>query len=92
MLKSIEKNKKYIWGMITIGLFGIIGLLLVPVVKYIIKVANRYPKAFKCIFFTVFAFICIYEFLFTRKGDMRFVIVCIGVIIALSNSININNR
>ena len=59
MLKSMEKNKKYIFGMATIGLFGIAGLLLVPVVKYIIKVANHYPKVFRWIFIIIFAFICI---------------------------------
>lgn len=29
MLKSMEKSRKYIFGMVTVGLFGIAGLLLV---------------------------------------------------------------
>ena len=49
MLESVRKNKKYIFTVVTVGLFGIMGLLIVPVVRYIIKVANRYPKAFRWI-------------------------------------------
>lgn len=91
MLKSKGKNKKNIWRMVTVGLFGIIGLLIVPVVRYMIKVANHYPKAFRWIFFIIFAFIGIYEFLFTRKWDMRFAIICIGAAITI-NILNINSR
>lgn len=36
MLKSMEKNKKHIFCMCTFGLVGLAGLLLVPVVIYII--------------------------------------------------------
>lgn len=50
MLKSMEKIKKHIWWMVPIGLFGIAGLLLAPVVTYIIKVSNHYPKVFRWIF------------------------------------------
>lgn len=38
MLESVRKNKKYIFTVVTVGLFGIMGLLIVPVVRYIIKV------------------------------------------------------
>lgn len=86
-----EKNKEYILGMVTIGLFGIAGLLLVPVVKYIIKVANHYPKVFRWIFTIIFAFICIHGFLFTRNWNIRFVIICIGAAITI-NSLNTNSR
>lgn len=92
MLKSMEKNKKYIFWMVTIGLFGIVGLLLVPVVMYIIKVSKRYPKAFRWIFFTAFVFICIYGFLFEREWDMSFAIVCIGAVIAVSSILNTNSK
>lgn len=91
MLKSMEKNKEYILGMVTIGLFGIAGLLLVPVVKYIIKVANHYPKVFRWIFTIIFAFICIHGFLFTRNWNIRFVIICIGAASTI-NSLNTNSR
>ena len=40
MLKFKKNNKKYIWWMVTVGLFGIAGLLLVPIVNYAIKLAR----------------------------------------------------
>lgn len=91
MLESMRKNKNYILGVVTVGLFGIMGLLIVPVVRYIIKVANHYPKAFRWIFITLFAFICIYVILFTQKWDIRFVIICIGIAITI-NVMNTNRR
>ncbi len=91
MLETVRKNKKYIFKVVTVGLFGIMGLLIVPVVGYIIKVANHYPKAFRWIFFTLFAFICIYGFLFTRDWDKRFVIICICIAITI-NAMNTNRR
>lgn len=92
MLKSMEKNKKYIFWVAAIGLFGIAGLLLVPVVKCIIKISNRYPKAFRRTVFTVFVFLCIYGLLFEREWNMSSVIICIGVVIAYSSILNTNDR
>lgn len=93
MLKSMERNKKYIFWLVIIGLFGIAGLLIVPIVMYIIKVSNRYPKVFRWILFTVFAFICIYEVLFEREWDTSLVIMlCIGAFIAVSSILNTNRR
>ena len=46
MLKSMGKSKKCIFWMAAFGLTGLIGVLLAPVVVYIIKVAKRYPKTF----------------------------------------------
>lgn len=92
MLKSMEKSKKYIFGVVIIGLFGIAGLLLVPVVKYIIKVANRYPQVFRWIVYTAFAFLCIYGLLFAREWDTSFTIICIGAVIAVSSALNTNGR
>lgn len=89
MLESIRKNREHIIRVVIVGLFGIMGLLIVPAVRYIIKVANHYPKAFRWIFFTLFAFICIYGFLFTREWDMKFVIMCIAITI---NAMNTNRR
>lgn len=74
MRKSKGKNKKYIFWIAAVGLFGIAGLLLVPAAMYIMKLSDRYPKVFRWISFTVFAFICIYGFLFERKWDTGFVI------------------
>lgn len=91
MLESMRKNKNYIFGVVIVGLFGIMGLLIVSIIRYIIKVANHYPKAFRWIFLTLLAFICIYGFLFTQKWDMRFVIMCIGIAITI-NAMNTNRR
>lgn len=66
-MKSMRKSRKYILGIGTIGLFGIAGLLLVPVAICIVKIINRYPKMFGWIFLTVCAFICIYGALFKRE-------------------------
>ena len=92
-MKSMRKSRKYILGIGTIGLFGIAGLLLVPVAICIVKIINRYPKMFGWIFLTVCAFICIYGALFKREWDTSFVLImCIGVIIAVSSILNINRR
>lgn len=91
MLESIRENKKYIFKAATVGLFGILGLLIIPVVRYIIKAANHYPKAFRWIFFTLFVFICIYGFLFTREWNMRFFIMCICIAVTI-NTMNTGRR
>lgn len=90
MLKSVDK--KYIFGMVILGLFGLAGLLLVPVVMYIIKVAKRYPKAFGWITIIVLASICIYRFLFMQEWNTSFAMICIGTIIAIGNVLDTNRR
>ena len=92
-MKSVRKSRKYILGIGTIGLFGIAGLLLVPVAICIVKIINRYPRVFGWIFLTVCAFICIYGVLFERKWDTGFVIIlCIGAFIAVSSVLNTDGR
>ena len=92
-MKSMRKSRKYILGVGTIGLFGMASLLLVPVAICIVKIINRYPKMFGWIFLTVCAFICIYGVLFKREWDMSFVLImCIGVIIAISSILDTNSR
>lgn len=92
MLKVMEKNKKYLFGMIIAGLCGIVGLLLVPAVMYIIKVSNRYPNLFRWIFVTTFVLIGIYEFVFEGEWDTGIVIICIGGVIAVSSYLNTKGR
>lgn len=95
MLKFMEKNKKYLWRMLTIGLFGIAGLLLARVIRYIIKVSDRYPKVFRRvrgIFFTFFVLAGIYGFLFESKRDMSFVMICAAAAIAISSIAHSNSR
>lgn len=91
MLKFMKKNKKYIWWMVTIGLFGIVGLLLVPVVNGIKKAANRYPKLFGWIFIIIFAFICMYDFLFIENWNTSLVIICIVVALTI-DKLSTDNR
>lgn len=91
MLKSVKKIRSILWGIVVIGLFGISGLLLVPVVKYILKVINHDPKVFRRIFIIIFALTCILGFLFTQNWNTRFAIICIGAAITI-NSLNTDNR
>lgn len=92
-MKSMRKNWKCIFWIVTIGLFGIAGLLLVPVAICIVKIINRYPRVFGWIFLTVCAFICIYGILFKREWDTSFVLImCSGVIIAVRSILNTNSR
>lgn len=91
MLKFMETNKKYIWWIVIAGLFGVAGLLLVPVVKGVIKVATHYPKAVMWVFIIIFGSICIYEFLVTRNLNTRIAIICMGIAITI-NSLKTNNK
>lgn len=92
MLKVMEKNKKYLLGMLIVGLCGVAGLLLVPVEMYIIKVSNRYPNLFRWIFVTTFVLIGIYEFLLEAEWDTGIVLICIGGVIAVSSYLNTKGR
>ena len=91
MGKFAEKNKKYVFGAAAIGLFGIAGLLLAPVIMYIIKLSNRYPKVFRWVIFILFVFMCIYGFLFEQEEHMNFIII-IGAVIAVNCALNISRR
>ena len=91
MLKSVKKIRSILWKIVVIGLFGISGLLLVPVVKYILKLVHHNPQVFGRIFIIIFALTCILGFLFTQNWNTRFAIICVGAAITI-NSLNINNR
>ena len=77
MLKFLKDHKKFIGQMVTVGLFGIVGSLLVPIVNHTIKLADRYPKLLKWFF----AIVCICS-LFIENCN-TFAIICIGL--ALTN-------
>ena len=79
MIKFFKNNKKDIWWLVTVGLFGIAGLLLVPIANYIIKLANRYPNLFKWIVVIV----CICGLFIENLNSRLAIIMCIGV--ALTN-------
>ena len=88
MLKFMEKNKK---ELLTLGLFGLVGVILVPVARYIIKVANQYPKVVRWISFIILILLCINEFMFIRSGNVKFVIICIGAMLVI-NSLSTKSR
>ena len=87
MLKIQKINRKYIWWMVAAGLFGIVGLLLVPVANYAIKLANRYPKLFEWILMSVWA-VCV---LCIKDSNMRFILLC-AVVAFSSNKLSANKR
>lgn len=92
MLITIEKGRKYLFWIVVMGLFGIGGLLLIPVVMYIIKVSNRHPKAFRWVCCICFAFTGIYGFLFEREWNTGFIIICIAAVIAVGSTLNTNDK
>lgn len=88
MLKLVEKNKK---EMITFGLFGLVGVILVPVARCIIKAANHYPKVFRWISFIIFILVCICGILFIQSENAKFVVICIGMMLVI-NSLSTSSR
>ncbi|MBG9986213.1 hypothetical protein HZY91_04810 [Facklamia sp. DSM 111018] len=89
MLATMRKNKNYIFGVLTLGLFGLMGLLIVFVVRGIIKLANHYPRTFRRISFILFIILCIYGFLFSKDWNIMFFIMCIAITLDFSD---MNNR
>lgn len=82
MLKTMNK-KNYLKEAVTIVAFGVAGLLLLPVLKYIVELANKHPRIFKWIFIILFAIICIHGILFTTNGNERLAIICIGASVVI---------
>ncbi len=92
MLRSVKGNKKYIFKLISIGLFGIGGLLLAPAAMYIIKVSDNHPKVFRWIIVTAFVVAGVYGLLFERKWDTSFAIIYIAIVIAISSMLNTKTK
>lgn len=92
MLRSVKENKKYILGMISIGLFGLGGLLLAPAIMYIIKVSDNHPKVFRWVSVTAFVVAGVYGLLFERKWDTSFAIIYIAIVIAVSSMVNTRTK
>ena len=92
MLKSAKLNKKYILSLLSIGLFGLGGLLLAPAAMYIIKVSDNHPKVFRWVIVTAFVVAGIYGFLFERKWDTSFAIIYIAIVIAVSSMVNTKTK
>ena len=83
MLKLMERNKRYLFWVVVIGLFGIVGLLMVPIGKYIIRVSERHPKACRWIIIVAFISITIYQFI-AQGWNSGFFGICIGVVLIYS--------
>ena len=92
MLKSAKLNKKYILSLLSIGLFGLGGLLLAPATMYIIKISDHHPKAFRWVIVTAFVVAGIYGFLFERKWDTSFAIIYIAIVIAVNSMVNTKTK
>ena len=83
MLKLMEGNKRYFFWVVVIGLFGIVGLLMVPIVKCIIRVAERHPKAYRWIIIVAIISTTIYQFI-DQGWNSGFFGICIGVVLVYS--------
>ena len=91
MLKLMKGNKRYLFWVVIIGLFGIVGLLMVPIVKCIIRVLERHPKA--CRWIIIVAFISIIIHLFINQGwNSAFRVICIGVVLAINSMFKDNSK
>ena len=90
MSKLMEGNKRYLFWVVVIGMFGIVGLLMVPIVKCIIRVSERHPKACRWI---IVAFISIIIYQFIEQGwNSVFGLICIGVILATNSVFKDNSK
>ena len=92
MLKSAKLNKKYILSLLSIGLFGLGGLLLAPATMYIIKVSDNHRKVFRWIIVTAFIVAGVYGLLFERKWNTSFAIIYIAIVIAVSSMVNTKTK
>lgn len=90
MWKSNEKNMGYIFLVLTFALFGLVGVFLVPVVIFIIKISKRYPKVFTCIALVAFSLICIYLLIVKQEWNLSFLLMCIAV--AVGNVLDTKSR
>lgn len=92
MLRSVKGNKKYIFKLISIGLFGMGGLLLAPAAMHIIKVSDHHPKVFRWVIVTAFVVAGVYGLLFERKWNTSFAIIYIAIVIAVSSMVNTKTK
>lgn len=91
MSKLMEGNKRYLFWVVVIGLFGIVGLLMVPIVKCIIRVSERHPKACRWIIIVAFISITIYQ-LIEQGWISGFGWICIGVVLATNSMFKDNSK
>ena len=91
MSKLMEGNKRYLFWVVVIGLFGIVGLLMVPIVKCIIRVSERHPKACRWIIIVAFISITIYQFI-EQGWNSGLGWICIGVVLATNSMFKDNSK
>lgn len=90
MWKSNEKNMGYTFLVLTFALFGLVGVFLVPVVIFIIKISKRYPKVFTWIALVAFSLICICLLIVKQEWNLSFLLMCIAV--AVGNVLDTKSR
>lgn len=91
MSKLMEGNKRYLFWVVVIGMFGMVGLLMVPIVKCIIRVSERHPKACRWIIIVTFISTMIYQFIEQRWNSV-FGLICIGVILVTNSVFKDNSK
>ncbi len=91
MSKLMEGNKRYLFWVVVIGMFGMVGLLMVPIVKCIIRVSERHPKACRWIIIVAFISTIIYQFI-EQQWNSVFGLICIGVILATNSVFKDNSK
>lgn len=88
MWKSIE-NKQYISWIIIFCFFGLVGLGLVTIIKFISQVSKLYPKIWKWFMIVLFAFIGLYLLLFHQNGKLCFIFIWFAM---MDYILHMNNR
>lgn len=94
MSEIMKKNKQsmssYIIWVVT---FGLLGLLLVPIVRYIAYVSKCHPKVCRWIFVTVFSIIFLYSvYLFLFKQEWNAGPLCICMVMGINSILYNNNK
>lgn len=77
MLEVIKKNKMKV---VMVILFGVAGVLIIPMILGIQKFSKKFPKAYNCILLTIFGIImvaCVYCFF--SKHQTNFLVICICI-------------
>ena len=90
MLEAIKKNKKNI---VMIILFGVVWILIIPVILGIDKISKKYPKVCKCIALTIYIFImafCVYVLI--SKHQIYYLPIFICMMLSFYNTMKKNDR
>ncbi len=82
MMETMKNKKNIVGNVVWAVAFGLVGLLVIPIVRYIDNLAKRYPKVFKCITVIMFAVACVCVFLWDQKYKigllLLFMLICLN--------------